>query len=601
MSDRVGFVCNGAPVEVGVAPGESLLSVLREQLEFVSAKDGCAPQGQCGCCTVLVDGDARVACVTPAVRVDGRAVTTVEGLDPATRDALAGSFVGAGGSQCGFCTPGIVMRAASLLAKGRTRRADVDRGLAAHLCRCTGWQTVYEAIDAAASQAIDAAASQAIDAEASQVIDAAASGRVPRPRTDLDAAARRAALEGGGPQRVGIDVPLGGGGFADDLAPRDALVAVPRPSGSAADAVDAAGMRWVVAESLAEARAEAGKVQGRRTTIDERPPLPAPDLPPGGVRLATGWVEPAYLEPDASWCEPGGEPSTPLANGGAFGGKESSPVPAAARALADGLGRAVRVVFSREDVVRLGPKRPPIGAAAVYHRGGVDVRGRVAAGDAISAAGATFAGGITPYRLEIRQQWESVPVAGPPVATDLRAVGIAELAVLVEGALDEVGADRADLVADDRAAGVLLDSSAAVPGGARAGARVHLDGAGGLERVEVRVAAGDALDEVVLRSYAIGAAHMALGWVLSEGIAVDPDTGEVHDLTIRSFGVIRAKDTPAIDVAVVADDGAPQPRSSDAVFAAVAAAAWNAVTRAEGARPGAFPARETRAARRLRR
>ena len=580
MSDRVGFVCNGAPVEVGVAPGESLLSVLRERLGLVSAKDGCAPQGQCGCCTVLVDGDARVACVTPAVRVDGRAVTTVEGLDSATRDALAGAFVGTGGSQCGFCTPGIVMRAASLLAKGRTRRADVDRGLAAHLCRCTGWQTVYEAIDAAASE----------------VIDAAASRRGPGPRADLDAAARRAELEGGGWQRVGIDVPLGGGGFADDVAPRDALVAVPCPQGTVAGAVDAAGMRWVVAESLAEARTEAGKVQGRRTTIDERPPLPPPDLPPGGVRLATGWVEPAYLEPDASWCEPGGEPSTPLANGGAFGGKESSPVPGAARALADRLGRTVRVVFSREDVVRLGPKRPPIGAAAVYQREGVDVRGRVADG----AAGA-FAADVTSYRLEIRDQWESVPVAGPPVATDLRAVGTAELAVLVEGALEEAGADRTDLVADDRAAGVLLDSCAAVPGGARAGARVHLDGAGGLERVEVRVAAGDALDEVVLRSYAVGAAHMALGWVLSEGIAVDPDTGEVHDLTIRSFGVIRAKDTPVIDVTVVADDGAPRPRSSDAVFAAVAAAAWNAVTRAEGARPEAFPARGTRAARRLRR
>jgi aerobic-type carbon monoxide dehydrogenase small subunit (CoxS/CutS family) len=588
MSDRVGFVCNGAPVEVGVAPGESLLSVLRERLGLVSAKDGCAPQGQCGCCTVLVDGDARVACVTPAVRVDGRAVTTVEGLDSAARDALAGSFVGTGGSQCGFCTPGIVMRAASLLAKGRTRRADVDRGLAAHLCRCTGWQTVYEAIDAAASQVIDGAASQ--------VIDGAESGRVAASRADLDAAAQRAELEGGGRQRVGIDVPLGGGGFADDVAPRDALVAVPCPQGTVAGAVDAAGMRWVVAESLAEARAEAGKVQGRRTTIDERPPLPPPDLPPGGVRLATGWVEPAYLEPDASWCDPGGEPSTPLANGGAFGGKESSPVSAAARALADRLDRTVRVVFSREDVVRLGPKRPPMGAAALYDGDAVDVRGRVVDG----AAGA-FAAGITPYRLEIRQQWESAPVAGPPVGTHLRAVGIAELAVLVEGALDEAGADRADLVADDRAAGVLLDSCAAAPGGACAGARVHLDGSGALDRVEVRVDAGDALDEVVVRSYAIGAAHMALGWVLSEGIAVDPDTGEVHDLTIRSFGVIRAKDTPAIDVTVVADDGAPRPRSSDAVFAAVAAAAWNAVTRAEGARPEAFPARGTRAARRLRR
>jgi xanthine dehydrogenase small subunit len=572
MSDRVGFVCNGTPVEVAVAPGESLLSVLRERLGLAAAKDGCAPQGQCGCCTVLVDGDARVACVTPAARVEGRAVTTVEGLDAATRDALAGAFVATGGSQCGFCTPGIVMRAASLLARDRTRRLDIDRALAAHLCRCTGWQTVYEAINAAASD------------------------RVRAPRPDLDAASRRAALEGGVRQRAGPDVPLGGGGFADDAAPRDALVAVPRPPGSTAEAVDAEGVHWVVAESLAEARAEAGKVQGRRTTIDEDPPLQPPELPPGGVRLATGWVEPAYLEPDASWCEPGGEPATPLANGGAFGGKESSAAPAVARALADRFGRAVRVVLSREDVVRLGPKRPPIAATAVYDGDAVAVRGRVVAGGEGTFAGAY----VTPYGVDVRQDWDSEPVAGPPVAPHLRAVGVAELAVLVEGALDEAGTDRAALVADERAAAVLLDSCAAVAGGARAGARVHLDESGALERVEVRVAAGAPLDEIVLRSYAIGAAHMALGWVLSEGIAVDPHTGEVHDLTIRSFGVIRAKDTPAFDVTIVADDGVPRPRSSDAVFAAVAAAAWNAVTRADGARPEAFPARGTRAARRLR-
>nr|MBA2327483.1 hypothetical protein [Actinomycetota bacterium] len=101
--------------------------------------------------------------------------------------------------------------------------------------------------------------------------------------------------------------------------------------------------------------------------------------------------------------------------------------------------------------------------------------------------------------------------------------------------------------------------------------------------------------------YATGAAHMALGWVLSEGIAVDPETGEVHDLTIRSFGIIRAKDTPPIDVEVVDDPGPPLERASDAVFAAVAAATWNALTDAEGTRPEWFPARETRAARRLRR
>src|SRR5204863_2203068 len=78
--------------------------------------------------------------------------------------------------------------------------------------------------------------------------------------------------------------------------------------------------------------------------------------------LRTTWVEPAYLELDASWCEPGGEPASPLANGGAFGGKLASDVATVARRLADEHGRAVRVVLSREDVVRLGPKRPPIAA-----------------------------------------------------------------------------------------------------------------------------------------------------------------------------------------------------------------------------------------------
>src|SRR5438128_5572743 len=110
---------DGRQVEVA-DDGGSLLEVLRDRLGVRSPKDGCAPQGQCGCCTVLVDGDPRVACVTPATRIAGRAVTTIAGLDAALRDRLADAFVATGGSQCGFCTPGIVMRAASLLGRGRT-------------------------------------------------------------------------------------------------------------------------------------------------------------------------------------------------------------------------------------------------------------------------------------------------------------------------------------------------------------------------------------------------------------------------------------------------------------------------------------------------
>src|SRR5262245_2205060 len=124
MSDRVAFRCNGDAVEVEIEAGESLLSVLRERLQLLSVKDGCAPQGQCGCCTVLVDGEPRVACVTPAARVIDREVTTLEGLGDDAANRLAQAFTASGGSQCGFCTPGILMR----FSGGRSR--DVDRGLA---------------------------------------------------------------------------------------------------------------------------------------------------------------------------------------------------------------------------------------------------------------------------------------------------------------------------------------------------------------------------------------------------------------------------------------------------------------------------------------
>src|SRR4029450_2020039 len=122
-----------------------------------------------------------------------------------------------------------------------------------------------------------------------------------------------------------------------------------------------------------------GKVQGRWTTTGVVPPL---DLPPGDwdVTLRTSWVEPASLETDASWCVPGGTPASPLANGGAFGGKTASLASGAARELADRHGRTVRIVYPREDSVRLGPKRPPIAASAVYRDGAVHIDGATVGG-----------------------------------------------------------------------------------------------------------------------------------------------------------------------------------------------------------------------------
>ena len=250
MSTTLAFVLNGAPVVVDadVERGESLLNVLRERLGVMSAKDGCAPQGQCGCCTVLVDGEPRVACVTPIARVEDRAVTTIEGLGVAERANAAQAFVATGGSQCGFCTPGIIMRFAG------TRTRDVNRALAAHLCRCTGWLTVRDAI-----------ANETSDTE-----------------RDLDAASSRAALEAGGPQHVDLDAPLGGAAFADDTAPRDALVAVPRPPGSTRGGGRscgyAMGRRRVAAGGAGPGGQGAGPAHdGRRARAPARPDAAVPD------------------------------------------------------------------------------------------------------------------------------------------------------------------------------------------------------------------------------------------------------------------------------------------------------------------------------------
>ena len=494
------FRLDGRAVEVE-DDGSSLLDVLRDRLGARSPKDGCSPQGQCGCCTVWVDGQPRVSCVTPIARVAGRDVTTLDGLPDAA--AWTARFAATGAAQCGFCTPGILMRVAALAPSARSSPAAVHRALAAHLCRCTGWQPVVDAVLSVGIGPIGPEPAAATTA---------AGGRV------------RAELEGRTAQLVGPAVAAGSGGFADDRAPHDALVALRGDDGD-----------WHVGETVAAARAAAGRVQGRRSTVPLTWPL---DVPPGDwVRtLQTTWVEPGYLEPDASWCEPGGEPASPLANGGAFGGKLDSEVAAAARRLADRHGRAVRVLYTREDVVRRGPKRPPIAAGV-----GADGRGvvRVVRTPGIAAAIAAVAPDVVV---------EEVDVAGPRTSAALRAAGWAEAAVLQSSLGDD------DVVRS--------------PDGATAAAVI--DGAG----VHVTVRCGDPLDEVVLRSYCTGAAHMALGWVRSEGLAVDAD-GVPVDLTIRSFGILRAADLPPIHVTVEPADGPPV-NGGDAVFAAVAAAAWRA-------------------------
>jgi xanthine dehydrogenase molybdenum-binding subunit len=146
------FTLNGRPTSVDVREGATLLEALREGAGLVSMKDGCAPEGSCGACTVIVEGKAVVSCAQPARRFEGREVTTQEGLTTEQRDTWSHAFVAAGASQCGFCSPGIVMKAESLLAKNPSpTRDEIARGLAGNLCRCTGYVKIVDAIELAAA------------------------------------------------------------------------------------------------------------------------------------------------------------------------------------------------------------------------------------------------------------------------------------------------------------------------------------------------------------------------------------------------------------------------------------------------------------------
>ena len=147
-ASRVGFEVNGSPVTVG-SHHPHLLAALREELNITSPKDGCSPTGQCGCCTVMVNGKAVVSCQTPLAKVEGGTVVTLEGIDQTERDKYAQAFAACGGLQCGFCIPGIVVRAKAQVDKKGTslKREDMARHLGAHLCRCTGYVKILDAIE----------------------------------------------------------------------------------------------------------------------------------------------------------------------------------------------------------------------------------------------------------------------------------------------------------------------------------------------------------------------------------------------------------------------------------------------------------------------
>jgi carbon-monoxide dehydrogenase small subunit len=150
-SVQLSLTVNGEAVEASFAPYKTLLEVLREELQLTGTKHGCE-LGECGACAVLIDGEPQLSCLVLAVECAGRAVDTVEGLARgAELHPLQAAFADLGAAQCGYCTPGILMTAKALLEREKNpSRERIKEAISGNLCRCTGYQQIFEAIEEAA-------------------------------------------------------------------------------------------------------------------------------------------------------------------------------------------------------------------------------------------------------------------------------------------------------------------------------------------------------------------------------------------------------------------------------------------------------------------
>ena len=156
MSERVvlRLEVNGEPVEIAVPPHKTLLEVLREDLGLTGTKHGCE-LGECGACTVLVDGEPVLSCLALPIELEGREILTVEGLtDQGVPHPLQTAFAELGAAQCGYCTPGILLAAKALLdGNNEPTRGEIQESLSGNLCRCTGYHQILDAVELAALRA----------------------------------------------------------------------------------------------------------------------------------------------------------------------------------------------------------------------------------------------------------------------------------------------------------------------------------------------------------------------------------------------------------------------------------------------------------------
>ena len=150
---RIELTVNGEPLEADVWPGESLLTTLRDRLDLPGSKNACE-QGECGSCSVLLDGTLVCSCLVLAAQAEGHEVVTVEGLaDDGNLHPVQDAFAEAGAVQCGFCTPGLVVATADLLQRNADPSDDeIREALSGNLCRCTGYQKILDAVHLAAGR-----------------------------------------------------------------------------------------------------------------------------------------------------------------------------------------------------------------------------------------------------------------------------------------------------------------------------------------------------------------------------------------------------------------------------------------------------------------
>src|ERR1700722_6383572 len=147
---RVSCTINGKPAQFSAMPMARLLDVLREELRLTGTKEGCG-EGECGACSVLIDGELANSCLIPVLQVENARITTIEGLDA---PELQRAFIEQGGAQCGICTPGMILAAVALLERHPNPSIDqIREGLAGNLCRCTGYMRIFESVLEAARQA----------------------------------------------------------------------------------------------------------------------------------------------------------------------------------------------------------------------------------------------------------------------------------------------------------------------------------------------------------------------------------------------------------------------------------------------------------------